>query len=829
MKKRALALLALAFVTTQALAGNFAWNSSYQGSAPTADDIETSTTNFGTNLSSADNTVQKALDTLDDLVASGGVSDGDKGDITVSSSGTVWTIDANSVALTTDTTGNYAAGDAEAGAALTGDSATAFFAAGQIETARGGTGADLSGSTGTVIVAAGTVSANTETGTGDSVRGTSPTFTTSAIFGATGVSITDDGDGAITFLGLSTGADEDLTLNLDDTSNKAVFSTSTGVVDVAYTDIDLLLTESNSGNESRLFIDSEGSATVYIDRGGSTAGRAAVVQFQTAGTKQFAAGVIGSTDRYTFQDEGANTMGYIEDGGSVGNWTITGTLSAAATTVTTLDTGQGANELYDMDQNVLQASDVTFNTATVATEVYDGTGWNGDNSVPTKDAVRDKLETFTVSGWTDNGSTVNSTAATDNFVIGSTSGTAGTSATATLGIVAGTAPSTSPTDTVQLYGAAGTDYTKLMLHFDEADGSTTPDDASASNHTLTAVGGVHVETDQFKYGTASSAHDGSGDYWTIPDHADFHFSTNDFTLETWVRYATVGTSTFYSQNTNGSNYTVFYYDGSSWRILRNGAELMTAADSPTTNTWYHYAFANAAGSNRIFRDGTQKGTTTSNSTAWNNHTSLVRLGSDITAVGGDMNGYMDDFRILNGLAKYTANFTAPTAALPNATDGVELKVRDEDGNTTTLSPHNVEGLGSARLAEIKQAGHVPVTIHHTSPEGVEEWIDLAGMAMELEALSGKKIIFQKEEPPLKVDQRAQISAAIENDDTRADASTMDDKELRRRWGWIREKVRREVAFQDAREAEGQPLTKSELPPKWIQDLVDKAKEGDPLD
>lgn len=43
--------------------------------------------------------------------------------------------------LGTDTTGNYAAGDAEAGAALTGDSATAFFSAGTMEVARGGTGA----------------------------------------------------------------------------------------------------------------------------------------------------------------------------------------------------------------------------------------------------------------------------------------------------------------------------------------------------------------------------------------------------------------------------------------------------------------------------------------------------------------------------------------------------------------------------------------------------------------------------------------------------------------------------------------------------------------
>jgi hypothetical protein len=48
---------------------------------------------------------------------------------------------ADSVALTTDTTGNYAAGSAEAGDALTGDTATAFFSAGTIEVTRGGNGA----------------------------------------------------------------------------------------------------------------------------------------------------------------------------------------------------------------------------------------------------------------------------------------------------------------------------------------------------------------------------------------------------------------------------------------------------------------------------------------------------------------------------------------------------------------------------------------------------------------------------------------------------------------------------------------------------------------
>jgi hypothetical protein len=50
------------------------------------------------------------------------------------------TVPDNSIALGTKTTGNYAAGDAEAGAATSGDSATAFFSAGTLETARLGSG-----------------------------------------------------------------------------------------------------------------------------------------------------------------------------------------------------------------------------------------------------------------------------------------------------------------------------------------------------------------------------------------------------------------------------------------------------------------------------------------------------------------------------------------------------------------------------------------------------------------------------------------------------------------------------------------------------------------
>lgn len=59
--------------------------------------------------------------------------------------------------------------------------------------------------------------------------------------GAAGVKLTGDGDGAITFLGLGDGFDEDLSFNLDDTENKAVVSSSTGVNEIQFSGLDILV------------------------------------------------------------------------------------------------------------------------------------------------------------------------------------------------------------------------------------------------------------------------------------------------------------------------------------------------------------------------------------------------------------------------------------------------------------------------------------------------------------------------------------------------------------------------------------------------------------
>jgi hypothetical protein len=83
-------------------------------------------------------------------------------------------------------------------------------------------------------------------GTPLSVYNQNPTID-DVTLGAAGVKITDDGDGAITLLGLGDGSDEDLTINLDDTANTVAISSSTGVTSISTGTIGIASTGPISG------------------------------------------------------------------------------------------------------------------------------------------------------------------------------------------------------------------------------------------------------------------------------------------------------------------------------------------------------------------------------------------------------------------------------------------------------------------------------------------------------------------------------------------------------------------------------------------------------
>jgi hypothetical protein len=204
----------------------------------------------------------------------------------------------------------------------------------------------------------------------------------------------------------------------------------------------------------------------------------------------------------------------------------------------------------------------------------------------------------------------------------------------------------------------------LLLHGDGTNGSTVITDNSPSPKTVTAVGNAQISTAQSKFGGASIAFDGVGDYVSIADDNSFDLGTGDFTIETWAYIQSTGAYALYAHAASGG--PMFVVFGGSFVFRRFAvANVVTASALPPTNQWVHIAACRNGTSTRLFFDGVQTGSTATD-TANYTVAAPVYVGVDIPDAGPVyLNGYIDDFRITKGVARYTANFTPPTAAFPD--------------------------------------------------------------------------------------------------------------------------------------------------------------------
>jgi hypothetical protein len=192
-------------------------------------------------------------------------------------------------------------------------------------------------------------------------------------------------------------------------------------------------------------------------------------------------------------------------------------------------------------------------------------------------------------------------------------------------------------------------------------------DSTAKND-LETVGNAQVSTTQAKWGTTSMYFDGTGDYLILPASQNTAFGTGDLTIEFWIYYASASGNyiIFDSRGTNVAQAGIAINTGSGSIFVNNGTSNIITGTAPTANAWHHIAFSRSGSSNKLFIDGTQAGSTATSST--NYATGYVTgigttLDSAYTA-SYYLNGYIDDLRITKGYARYTSNFTAPTAAFP---------------------------------------------------------------------------------------------------------------------------------------------------------------------
>lgn len=180
-----------------------------------------------------------------------------------------------------------------------------------------------------------------------------------------------------------------------------------------------------------------------------------------------------------------------------------------------------------------------------------------------------------------------------------------------------------------------------------------------------------------------------GAYVAATHSTSLDIGAADFTLETFIRWDQLPASGAYSSIFSRWNTS---QNQESYRLILGGSsfnggclQFDTSTDgtpgtqqtmvqypwTPQTNTWYHLAIVRAAGELLLFVNGVQLGLPITDSrTYFSGGTEFFALGQEFTLTFQDpiantfMAARLDETRFTNGVGRYTATFTPPTAAFP---------------------------------------------------------------------------------------------------------------------------------------------------------------------
>ncbi|CDX55876.1 hypothetical protein MPL3365_210106 [Mesorhizobium plurifarium] len=205
-----------------------------------------------------------------------------------------------------------------------------------------------------------------------------------------------------------------------------------------------------------------------------------------------------------------------------------------------------------------------------------------------------------------------------------------------------------------------------LLNFDGSNGSTTITDASpiAAAWGITAT--AAIDTAQSKFGGSSlGVTSSSGGCQSAASAADYNVFGGDFTVEGWTQINS--TSILHRLVSFGNSDANHEYVGVEGNVLifgtttsSNWANRITGTAPFNTGAFRHWALCKSGSTFYLFLDGFLQGTSTTTLFTVTNRQLLVGR-KPSNAAQSSLRGWMDAFRLTKGVARYTANFMAPTA------------------------------------------------------------------------------------------------------------------------------------------------------------------------
>jgi hypothetical protein len=215
-------------------------------------------------------------------------------------------------------------------------------------------------------------------------------------------------------------------------------------------------------------------------------------------------------------------------------------------------------------------------------------------------------------------------------------------------------------------------------------------DSSVSGYAVTAVGDVTQSATYSKFGGKSIYFDGTGDYLTVVDSDDWYFD-GDFTVDFWIRFSSIDTGAhnypFFTQSVGGGyplQGLILFGGALTWMSYVNaGTPRLNywVPWTPVINTWYHIAIVRNGNVWNTYINGIAGAKTLAAgayANAMQNIAAVLEVGGG-TIYGDALHGYMDEFRVSKGLARWTSDF-----AVPDSVD--TFKWKKDGGAWTTAVP-----------------------------------------------------------------------------------------------------------------------------------------------
>jgi len=205
--------------------------------------------------------------------------------------------------------------------------------------------------------------------------------------------------------------------------------------------------------------------------------------------------------------------------------------------------------------------------------------------------------------------------------------------------------------------------TNALFHLKGTDASII--DKSQTNN-LKLFGNTTGSTTEVKFaGSKSMYFDGNGDRINLDANNslyDLSYGQGDFTIEGWFYFNSHSNDTkLYIDVASATTYwQLTYWVSTGLKFSANVTGINVDAGSTLSlNTWYHIALVRNSSTYNVYVDGTSViSTTTTHQIGSNSEKAIGGTALDATA---SLDGYIQDFRLTKGLARYTANFTPPIA------------------------------------------------------------------------------------------------------------------------------------------------------------------------